>query len=61
MSFRQDLLLDFDTSGGDCDVMARRLLELNPAFRISTLRRGGWSGEDTAHQRHGMLLAELSD
>jgi DNA-binding SARP family transcriptional activator/TolB-like protein/cytochrome c-type biogenesis protein CcmH/NrfG len=41
--------------------MARRVLELNPAFRISTSRQGGWSAEDTAHHREGMLLAGLPD
>lgn len=41
--------------------LARRLLELNPAFRISTSRRGGWSDEETAHHRQGMLLAGLPD
>lgn len=41
--------------------MARRILELNPAFRISTLRRGGWSDEDTARLREGMLLAGLPE
>ncbi len=41
--------------------MARRILDLNPAFRISTLRTGGWSDEDAAHHRAGMLLAGLPD
>ena len=41
--------------------IAQRILELNPAFRISTSRRGGWSDEDTAHHREGMLLAGLPD
>lgn len=46
---------------GEAQEMARRILERNPAFRISTSRRGGWSDEDTAHQRAGMLLAGLPD
>lgn len=46
---------------GEAQEMARRLLELNPAFRISAARRGGWSDEDAAHHREGMLLAGLPD
>ena len=41
--------------------MARRILEQNPSFRVSTSRRGGWSDEDTAHHREGMRLAGLPD
>ena len=41
--------------------MARRLLELDPAFNISKSRQGGWSDEDTAHHREGMFLAGLPD
>lgn len=41
--------------------MAQRVLELNPAFRISTSRRGGWSDEDREHHREGLLLAGLPD
>jgi len=41
--------------------MAQRILEQNPAFRISTSRRGGYSDEQIAHLRKGMLLAGLPD
>jgi DNA-binding SARP family transcriptional activator/TolB-like protein len=41
--------------------LARRILERNPEFRISTSRRGGWSDEDTAHHWEGMRLAGLPD
>jgi DNA-binding SARP family transcriptional activator/Tfp pilus assembly protein PilF len=41
--------------------MSRRILELNPGFRISTFRRGAWSGEDVAHIREGMRVAGLPE
>ncbi len=41
--------------------MAQRILEQNPAFRISTSRRGGYSDEQIAHLGKGMLLAGLPD
>jgi TolB-like protein/Tfp pilus assembly protein PilF len=41
--------------------MTRRILELNPGFRISTLRRGAWSGADVAHMQDGMRLAGLPE
>jgi DNA-binding SARP family transcriptional activator/TolB-like protein len=41
--------------------MTRRVLELAPGFRVSTLRRGAWSDEDIAHMREGMLLAGLPE
>jgi DNA-binding SARP family transcriptional activator len=41
--------------------MTRRVLELKPEFRITTLRGGAWSDEDLAHMREGMLLAGLPE
>ena len=41
--------------------MTRRVLELEPEFRIGTLRGGTWSDEDLAHMREGMLLAGLPE
>jgi DNA-binding SARP family transcriptional activator/TolB-like protein/Tfp pilus assembly protein PilF len=41
--------------------MTWRVLDLNPEFRISTLRRGAWSDEDVEHMRDGMLLAGLPE
>ncbi len=41
--------------------MAQRVLELNPAFRISVLRSGGWSDADVAHMQDGMRRAGLPD
>jgi Tfp pilus assembly protein PilF len=41
--------------------MTRRILGSNPEFRISTLRRGAWSGEDVAHMQEGMRLAGLPE
>jgi adenylate cyclase len=41
--------------------MTRRVLELNPAFRISTLRTGAWSDEDVELMRDGMRLAGLPE
>jgi len=45
----------------EAEDLARRILEQNPAFRISTSRRGGHSEEHNAHLREGMLLAGLPD
>ncbi len=45
----------------DAQEMTRRILEVNPEFRVSTLRRGAWSGNDVAHLRDGMLLAGLPE
>jgi tetratricopeptide (TPR) repeat protein len=47
--------------GAEAREMTRRILELNPGFRISTLRRGAWSGEDFAHMQEGMRLAGLPE
>lgn len=41
--------------------MTRRVLEINPAFRISTFRNGAWSDEDIAHMHEGMRLAGLPE
>jgi DNA-binding SARP family transcriptional activator/Tfp pilus assembly protein PilF len=41
--------------------MARRLLEQNPAYRISTSRRGKYPDEHLAHLKAGMRLAGLPD
>lgn len=41
--------------------VTQRILELNPEFRISTLRRGAWSGADVAHMQEGMRLAGLPE
>jgi DNA-binding SARP family transcriptional activator/TolB-like protein len=47
--------------GAEAKEMTRRILELNPGFRISTLRRGAWSGEDVAHMQDGMRMAGLPE
>lgn len=47
--------------GAEAREMTRRILELNPGFRVSTIRRGAWSGADVAHMREGMLLAGLPE
>jgi len=41
--------------------MAQKVLGLNPAFRISTLRSGGWLDADIAHLQDGMRKAGLPD
>lgn len=41
--------------------MARRLLEQNPAYQISTSRRGKYPAEHVAHLQDGMRLAGLPD
>jgi DNA-binding SARP family transcriptional activator/TolB-like protein/Tfp pilus assembly protein PilF len=45
----------------EAQAMTRRVLELNPSFRISAHRRGGWSDADLQHMREGMLLAGLPE
>jgi adenylate cyclase len=45
----------------DAREVTRRILELNPEFRVSTLRRGSWSGADVAHMQEGMRLAGLPE
>lgn len=41
--------------------MARKILEQDPHFRISTLHLGGWSDADIAHMHDGMRKAGLPD
>jgi tetratricopeptide (TPR) repeat protein len=41
--------------------MTRRILEINPAFRITTFRSGAWSDADIEHMREGMRLAGLPE
>jgi adenylate cyclase len=45
----------------DAGGMTRRILEINPAFRISTFRNGAWSDADIEHMREGMRLAGLPE
>lgn len=45
----------------EAEEMTRRILDLNPAFTISSSRRGGWSDEATAHLQAGMRLAGLPE
>jgi len=40
---------------------AQRVLEQNPAFRVSQGRQGGWLDHDIARLRRGMLLAGLPE
>jgi DNA-binding SARP family transcriptional activator/Tfp pilus assembly protein PilF len=40
---------------------ARRVLEQNPDFRISNQRQGGWSQQDIARLRKGMIMAGLPE
>jgi DNA-binding SARP family transcriptional activator/Tfp pilus assembly protein PilF len=45
----------------DAREMTRRILEINPAFRISTFRSGALSDEHIEHMREGMRLAGLPE
>lgn len=41
--------------------MVARILAINPGFRISSLRRGLWSDQDTTHMHDGMRRAGLPE